>query len=51
MSENNCPEVLKVDYDLDSSTVIKGVDFSLYEDQIKAVAGDCPVKVIKFEEG
>ena len=50
MSENNCPEVLKVDYDLDSSTVIKGVDFSLYEDQIKAVAEDCPVKVIKFEE-
>ena len=50
MSENNCPEVFKVDKELDSSTVIKGVDFSLYEDEIKAAAEDCPAEVIKFEE-
>ena len=50
MFENNRPEVFKVDEELDSSTVIKGVDFSLYEDQIKAAAEDCPVEVIKFEE-
>ena len=50
MSENNCPEVFKVDKEFDSSTVIKGVYFSLYDDQIKAATEDCPVEVIKFEE-
>ena len=50
MPENNCAEVFKVDDELDSSTVIKGVDFSLYEDQIKEAAEMCPVEVIKFEE-
>ena len=50
MSEDECPEVFKVDEKLDSSTVIEGVDFSLYEAQIKAAAEDCPVEVIKFEE-
>ena len=50
LSENICGEVFKVDEELDSSTVIKGVDFSLYEDQIKEAAEMCPVEVIKFEE-
>ena len=50
MSENNCPEVFKVDEELDSSTVIKGVDFSLYEDQIKEAAEGCPVEVIRYQE-
>ena len=31
MSEMNCPEVFKVDDEQDSSTVIEGVDYSLYE--------------------
>ena len=50
MSEGGCPEVFKIDAELDSSTVIEGVDFSLYEDQIKEAAEDCPVEVIKYEE-
>jgi ferredoxin len=50
LSEINCAEVFKVDYELDSSTVIKGVDFSLYEDKIKYAAEACPVEVIRYEE-
>ena len=49
MSEKNCPEVFKVYDDQDSSTVIEGVDYSLYEADIKEAAGQCPVEVIKFE--
>ena len=50
-SEINCPEVFKVDDGGWFSTVIEGVDFSLYENEIKLAAEDCPVEVIKFEEG
>ena len=50
MSEDECPEVFKVDEKLDSSTVIEGVDFSLYEGQIKEAAEDCPVEVIRYQE-
>ena len=50
MSEMNCPEVFKVDVEQDSSTVIEGVDYSLYEAEIKEAAQACPVDVIKYEE-
>ena len=32
------------------SSVIEGVDFSLYEDQIKEAVEDCPVEVIRYQE-
>ena len=50
MSELNCPEVFKVQDETASSSVIDGVNFSLYEEQIKEAAEDCPVEVIKYEE-
>ena len=49
MSEMNCPEVFKIDDEQDSSTVIEGVDYSLYEAAIKEAAESCPVEVIKYE--
>ena len=50
-SEANCPEVFLVDYGLGTAKVIEGVDFSLHEEEIKAAAEECPVDVIKYEEG
>ena len=46
----NCPEVFKIKDDTGESSVIEGVDFSLYEDQIKEAAESCPVEVIRFQE-
>jgi ferredoxin len=48
-SELNCPEVFKFDDDLDTTTVVEGVDFSLFEKQIKDAADACPASVIKYE--
>ena len=50
MSEINCPEVFKIKDKTGSSSVIEGVDFSLYEAQIKEAAEACPVEVIQFQE-
>ena len=49
-SEANCPEVFKMEWELDSSTVIKGVDYSAFETKIKIAAKMCPVKAIKYEK-
>jgi ferredoxin len=49
-SEANCPEVFKMEWDLDSSTVIKGVDYSGLEAKIKKAVEMCPVQAIKYEE-
>lgn len=46
----NCPEVFKIKDETGSSSVIGGVDFSLYEDEIKKAAEDCPVEVIRYQE-
>lgn len=47
LSENICPEVFVID----GTTVVKeGVDYTLYEEQIKEAADQCPVQVIKFSE-
>ena len=50
MSESNCPEVFKIKDVTGESSVIEGVDFSLYEGQIKEAAEDCPVEVIRYQE-
>ena len=47
LSEDVCPEVFKLG-DL-KNTVIEGVDFSRFEDQIKEAAEICPAEFIKFE--
>lgn len=47
LCEEICPEVFKI---TDIATVIEGVNFSDYEEQIKDAADSCPVSVIKFSE-
>ncbi len=42
-----CPEVFKLE---DIATVIEGVNFADYEEQIKEAADSCPVGVIKYSE-
>lgn len=48
LCEEICPEVFRVE---DECTVIEGVNYSHYEDQIKEAAEECPVEVIRYEEG
>ena len=60
MSEGNCPEVFKDDYELREgrwihetgkpTKVIEGVDYSGLEEKIKKAAKMCPVEVIKYDE-
>ncbi len=47
LCEDICPEVFKLE---DIATVIKGVNYSDYEDKIKEAAESCPVEVIKYSE-
>ena len=47
LCEDICPEVFKMD---DEATVIEGVNYSGYEEQIIDAAESCPVDVIKYEE-
>ena len=49
-SEENCPEVFKMEWDLDTSTVIKEVNYSGLETKIKKAAEMCPVKAIQYED-
>ena len=44
--EGTCDAVFSVP---DKMVVKEGVDFSKYEDDIKAAAEGCPAQVIKFE--
>lgn len=41
---DTCPEVFKIE---DLATVIEGVNYSDYEENIKEAANNCPVEVIK----
>jgi len=41
-----CPEVFMME---DLADVIKGVNYSNFEEQIKEAAENCPVEVIKYE--
>ena len=43
---DTCPEVFEME---DLATVIQGVNYSDYEDQVKEAAESCPVEVIKYE--
>ena len=47
LCEELCPEVFKVE---DLATVIEGVNYDDYEEQIKEAAESCPVEVIKYNE-
>jgi ferredoxin len=47
LCEDICPNVFKIEQ---VATIIKGVDFSKYEKEIKEAAENCPVNVIKFSE-
>ncbi|MBK5194188.1 MAG: ferredoxin [Flavobacteriaceae bacterium] len=47
LCEDICPEVFKVE---DIATVIEGVNYDDYEEQIKEAAESCPVEVIKHNE-
>ena len=46
LCEDICPEVFKVE---DIATVIEGVNYDDYEEQIKEAAESCPVEVIKYD--
>ena len=52
LSETNCPEVFKDDFDEtgEPTKVIEGVDYSGLEAAIKIAAESCPVEVIKYDE-
>ena len=45
MCEDTCPEVFKIK---DLVTVIEGVNYSDYDENIKEAANNCPVEVIKY---
>ena len=50
MSELICPEVFKVDYQSETSTVVNGADLILYEVKIREAAMQCPLGTIRFTE-
>ena len=50
MSEINCPEVFKIDEELNVATVKKDIDFAAFESKIKQATMGCPVEVIKYED-
>jgi ferredoxin len=45
LCEEICPEVFKLE---DVATVIQGVNYADYADQIKEAAESCPVEVIRY---
>ena len=45
--EDTCPDVFKVE---DEASVIEGVNYSDFTDEIKEAAESCPVEVIKYSE-
>ena len=47
MCEDICPNVFKIEV---VASVIKGVDFSKYEEEIKDAVENCPVSIIKYSE-
>ncbi len=46
LCEEICPEVYKVE---DEATVIEGVNYNDFEEQIIEAAESCPAEVIKYE--
>lgn len=49
-SEDNCPELFKVDLGTGIATVLQGVAFAAIEEKIKEAAACCPVDAIKYDE-
>ncbi len=47
LCQDICPEVFVVE---DTATVIEGVIFDKFDEQIRDAADSCPVEVIKFSE-
>ena len=47
MLGKHLPEVFKVDEKIGTAGVLKDGDYSIYEEQIKEAADNCPVEVIK----
>ena len=47
LCQDICPEVFKLE---DLATVIEGVNYADYEEQIKDAVDSCPVEVIKYIE-
>jgi len=47
LCEDICPEVFKVE---DIATIIEGVNFADFEENIKEAADSCPVEIIKYTE-
>jgi ferredoxin len=45
LCEDLCPDIFKID---DLATVIEGVSFTNFEEQIKEAAESCPVSVILY---
>ncbi len=41
-----CPDVFQIQ---DEATVLEGVNYSNYEQQVKEAADSCPVEIIKYE--
>lgn len=50
LSETTCPEVFTTDEETGDAKVVEGADYSLYEEEIKQAAEECPVGVIHYEE-
>jgi len=42
-----CPEIFKME---DEATVIEGINYEDYNNQIREAAENCPVEVIKYSE-
>jgi len=50
ISCGSCADVAPMVFEVpDKMIVIEGVDFSLYEDEIKEAVDICPTSVIKYE--
>ena len=47
LCEETAPEVFRVE---DVATVLEGVNFADYTEEIKDAADSCPVEVIKYSE-
>jgi ferredoxin len=50
LSENTCPEIFSTNPEDGSAEVVEGMDCSLFEEEIKQAADECPVSVIHYEE-
>tara|TARA_B100000686_G_C16314336_1_gene724941 strand:- start:127 stop:282 length:156 start_codon:yes stop_codon:yes gene_type:complete len=50
MSKTNCPEVFKLDEELNLATVKKDINYAAFESKIKQATMGCLVEFIKYED-